>query len=46
MAVNNEQPICSSRERFRMGVEVLKLRQGEVVVDLASRRDSDNPIAR
>jgi hypothetical protein len=29
-----------------MGVEVLELRQRKVVVDPASRRDSNNPIAR
>ena len=46
MAVNNKQPIYSSRGRFRIGVEVLKPRQGEVVVNPASRRDSDNLIAR
>jgi len=46
MAVNDKQPICPNRGRLRMSIEVLKPREREVVVDLASRRDSDNPIAR
>jgi hypothetical protein len=29
-----------------MSVEVLQLRQREVIVDPASRRDSDNPVTR
>jgi hypothetical protein len=46
MAVNDEQPICSSREYLCMGVKVLEPRQGEVIVNPASRRDSNNPIVR
>jgi hypothetical protein len=46
MAVDNEQPICPSRGCLRMGVEVLKPRQRDVVISLASRRDCNNPVAR
>jgi hypothetical protein len=45
MAVNDKQPICPSRGRLRMSIEVLKPREREVVVDPASRRDSNNLIA-
>jgi Holliday junction resolvase RusA-like endonuclease len=46
MAVNNKQPIRPNRGRLRISIEVLKLREREVVVDPASRRDSDNLVAR
>jgi hypothetical protein len=46
MAVDNKQPVRPSRGRLCMSVEVLQPRQREVVVDPASRRDSDNPVAR
>jgi hypothetical protein len=46
MAVNNEQLICLSRGCLRMGVEVLEPRQRDLVIDPASRRDSNNPVAR
>jgi hypothetical protein len=46
IAVDNKQPVRPSRGRLCMGVEVLQPRQREVVVDPASRRDSDNPVAR
>jgi Holliday junction resolvase RusA-like endonuclease len=46
VAVNNKQPICPSRGRLRMSVEVLKPRQRNVIIIPASRRDSDNPVAR
>jgi hypothetical protein len=46
MAVDNKQPVCPSRGRLRMGVEVLEPRQRNVVVDPASRRDRNNPVAR
>jgi Holliday junction resolvase RusA-like endonuclease len=46
MAVNNKHPVRPSRRRLRIGIEVLKLRKREVVVDPASRRDSDNLITR
>jgi hypothetical protein len=46
MAVNNKQPICPNKGRLCMCIKVLKLREREVVVDLASRRDSNNLIAR
>jgi hypothetical protein len=46
MAIDNKQPVHPSRGRLRMSVEVLQPRQREVIVDPASRRDSDNPVAR
>jgi Holliday junction resolvase RusA-like endonuclease len=46
MAVDNEQPICPSRGRLRMSVKVLKPRQRDVVISPASKRDSDNLVAR
>jgi hypothetical protein len=46
MAVDNKQPVRPSRGRLRIGIEVLQPRQREVVVDPASRRDSNNPVAR
>jgi hypothetical protein len=46
MAIDNKQPVHPSRGRLRISVEVLQLRQREVIVDPASRRDSDNPVAR
>jgi hypothetical protein len=46
MAIDNKQPVHPSRGRLRISVEVLQPRQREVIVDPASRRDSDNPVAR
>jgi hypothetical protein len=46
VAVNNKQPVRSSRGRLCISVKVLKLCQREVVVNPASRRNSNNPIAR
>jgi hypothetical protein len=46
MAINAEQSKCSGRECFCMGIKVLEPHQGKVVVNLASGRDSNNPIAR
>jgi hypothetical protein len=46
IAVDNEQPICPSRGCLRISVEVLKPRYRDVVVNPASRRDRDNPVAR
>jgi hypothetical protein len=46
MAVDNEQPMCPSRGRLRMGVEVvLEPRQRDVVISPASRTDSSNLVA-
>jgi hypothetical protein len=44
MAVNNKQPIRLSRGRLCIGVEVLKPRQRNIVISLASKRDSNNLI--
>jgi hypothetical protein len=46
IAVNNKQPIRSSRDCLYIGVKVLKLRYRNVVISLASRRDSNNLVAR
>ena len=46
IAVNNKQPVRPSRGRLRISVEMLKPRQREVVVNPASRRDSNNLVAR
>ena len=46
MAVDNKQTIYPNRGRLCMCIKVLKLRKREVIVDLASRRDSNNLVAR
>ena len=46
MAVNNNYLIRLSRRRLYISIKVLKLRERKVVVNLASRRDSNNLIAR
>jgi hypothetical protein len=46
IAIDNKQPVYSSRGRLCISVKVLQLRQREVIVNLASRRDSNNPVAR
>jgi hypothetical protein len=46
MAINNKQPVRPSRGRLCIGVEVLKLRKRELVVDPASIRNTNNLVAR